>query len=785
MALMMGLVLASVSVAALFSPLQAAQAVEQKIAFHLPAQDLNAALLSFAREADLQLVYDVSLVQGRRSSAIDGTLTPEEGLSRLLAGSGLTYRFTGVHSVALERLPADATTLAPVTVEGAQSRAEESAFGPVAGYVAKHSATATKTDTPILETPRSVSVVTNEELEQRQPTSLSEALGYVAGVSAASRGGDDRYDWFSIRGFDASTSLFRDGLQAQGGDSKIEPYALERIEVLKGPASILYGQVSPGGMINAVTKRPSQDNFGEVETLVGTDNHTEGRADVSASLNDDKTLAARMVLLKKNSDTSVKYSKDDRDYAMLSLAWTPDDGTSLTVMGDYRHDETVFPPALPAEGTAYAGRFGTVSRDLFVGAVGSEELKRDQYSIGYNLDHSFNDHVSFTQNARISIADSPDFFGVRAGSLNADGRTVSRYTFAGKVYRNTDEVDNQLHLKGDTGPVNHHLIAGVDYSQDRYVFNYGIGTASDLDIYNPDYGGTYVKPAIDSGSTTLTKQTGVYLQDQAKMGDHWTLTLGARHDNATVKAIDYSDGSFSRQDDHATTWNTGLVYLFDSGLAPYVSYATSFLPNTGTDSSGKAFHATTAQQGEMGVKFQSPGSGSMTTLSAFDLVEDHVLTADPNDSNFQVDGGQWESKGVEVESRLGLGYGFRLISTATMMDVRIIKSNDGNEGHHPAGVPNHMASVWLDYEVKTGQLQGLGMGAGVRYVGERPVDSSSSRTADAYAVTDLGIRYQLDSLGLGLTASNLFDTAYVQCRDASDCAWGQGRSVIGSVKYRW
>lgn len=762
------------------------QRAEKKLSLHLPAQDLNDALLSFARTAGLQLVYDVTLVQGRTSAALDGEMSAQEGLSRLLSGSGLTYRFVAPGTVALETMPTNgAMTIAPVTVTGTTSGPVENAYGPVSGYVARRSATATKTDTSILEIPRSVSVVTGEELSQRQPTSISESLGYVAGVEAAARGGDDRYDWFTIRGFDASSSLYRDGLNAQGTDGKIEPYALERIEVLKGPASILFGQVAPGGIVNAVTKRPSQDSFGEVETQLGTNNHIEGRADINAPLTNDKTVAARMVLLKKSSDTSVKYSPDDRDYALMSLGWTPTDTTNLTVMGDYRHDKTSFPPGLPAEGTAWASRFGKISQDFFVGSPDLESLERTQYSLGYAFEHKFTNQLSFTQNARTSVADTPDFFGVRAGSILADGRTLTRRNFAGKTYRGTNEIDSQVHLKGDTGPVQHHLIAGLDYMHNRYIFNYGMSAAPSIDLYDPVYqNGVYNRPASTYSSVARTTQTGVYLQDQAKIADRWTLTLGARRDLATVKNTD-STGTYSRQDDNAVTWNAGLVYQFDNGIAPYASYATSFLPNSGTDSSGHSFNPSTAQQGEVGVKYQPPGRDSMITLSAFDLVQDHVLTADPADTNFQVDAGQWESKGFELENRLALGYGFRLISAATLMDVKIKKSNDGNQGRRPAGVANQMLSTWLDYEVKTGDLQGLGMGAGVRYVGDRPVDSSSVGTAPGYAVADLSLRYQLDSLGFGLSATNLFDTAYVQCRDATTCAWGQGRSVIGSIKYRW
>lgn len=761
------------------------------IAFDIPAQDLNGALLSFADRAGVEIFYELATVQGLRSAPVTGALTAQQALGQLLAGTGFTFRFTGAGRVVLERIAGEgAMQLDPVTVEGASPAApEETAWGPVQGYVAKRSASATKSDTPIQETPQSISVIGKDQIEAQQPNSVTDALRYTAGVVAESRGLDNRYDWMIIRGFDASSFVYRDGLAAQGTNGRMEPYGLERIEVVKGPSSVTYGQMAPGGIVNAVTKRPTDSPLREIEVIGGSFDHREVRFDVSDNLTGNKEWSARLTGLIRESDTFVNYAVDNRRFIAGALSWKPSADTDLTVLVDYRKDQTSFPSWLPASGTVLYNPYGEISRDFYTGDPDLNSMSRDHVSVGYTFDHTFNDTWSFSQRVRYSKVEVPDFFVLSARGIAADNRTLRRNLFAGETSQEDIVVDSHVVARTATGLVAHEILLGIDFLRDDYVFNYGFGTDTGLDLFSPDYSRTLIRPDIDDGSDTLSRQVGLYAQDQMKIADKWVLSLGGRQDYVHSEITNYGESEHTSQNDKAFTWKSGLMFLSDSGISPYVSYATSFQPNntSGTAQDGSAFTPTTAKQYEAGMKYQPPGYNSFITASLFDLTQTDVLTTDPTDSNFNIQIGEVRSRGLELEGTASLDDGWRMVSALTVMDSEITKSNNGDQGLRQIGVPRYMASLWADYTFSDGYLEGLRLGGGARYIGEAIGDTGAPIFyVPDYAVFDAMISYKLtDSVELGLNAKNLLDQEYATCRSATQCVWGTGRTVLASAKYRW
>jgi len=764
--------------------------------YDLPAGALAASLNRLAVISGLQVVYDAGLTQSLQAPAVSGTLTREVALERLLAGSGLTFRFTGPNTVQIERLPqgSSAAVLPPVRVQGAVPQTE-TAWGPAEGITAKRSATATKTDASILETPQSISVVTRENMDTRNVQSVNEALRYSAGVKVEPYGPDTRHDWIFVRGFDASVQgLYMNGLRWQAGQiaGRIDPYGLERVEVLKGPASVLYGLAQPGGMVNLVTKRPGMGNFGEVRVEGGNFDRFQGSFDVNTEASPQWQF--RVTGLVRDSETQVDFIDDNRMFIAPALTWRPNDATSLTVLANYQQDNTSAAQFLPAIGTVSGTPFGKIPRGRFLGDPNWDQFDREQYSLGYMLEHELNDTWTLRQNLRYNGIDT-SWKQLYTNALQADNRTLTRFAFQGDIHTDVFAVDNQAQAKFETGPLMQHtLLFGLDTSLAKRDNFQRRAAGPNLDLYNPVYG-----VAIPTNLPVIANldekiyQTGLYAQDQVKIADHWVVTLNGRQDfvreNGSAGPTATAARVNTKREDDAFTWRGGVTYLFDNGLAPYASYATSFLPTAGRDFSGRPFNPTESEQYEAGLKFQPPGSNSSVTTSVFDLTQTNVLTADPaNGATFQVQTGEIQVRGYELEGTVNLMPGLNVIGAYTYLDAEITSTNTVAErGKRPSGIPKHASSLWGDYTIQTGDFKGLGFGAGVRYTGETPGTNAGAFMVSSYTLYDAMLRYDLnDAWRFGLNVSNLFDQEYVsQCATANGCYFGNGRTVIASMRYRW
>ncbi|WP_244491015.1 TonB-dependent siderophore receptor [Paramesorhizobium deserti] len=681
-----------------------------------------------------------------------------------------------------------------------QSRIED-ASGPVDGFVASRSATGAKTDTPLIENPQSISVVTADQMAAQNVESIGGALRYTAGVVSELWGMDTRGYGLQIRGFNVSDEAFyKDGLRLKGSDFatflSLDPYGAERLEVLRGPASVLYGQNSPGGIINYVSKRPTGETFREIEVSAGSFNRYQTQFDMGGKADDDGVLSYRITGLLRDGETNVDFVNDDRIFIAPSLKWQPDADTSLTLLATYQRDRTGWGiQFLPADGTVFPGLDGKrLPNSRFVGEPAFDEFNPTLAMIGYEFEHRVNETWLVRQNARYSYLYNGEQLGVFGGGANPnpdldpgldpDGHTYHRYADAGRSKLGTFAIDNQTEATFDTGPLNHTLLMGLDYQYTDYDDWGASGTVAPLDdIFNPVYGAPVTDLTPYMNTDTRQWQVGIYAQDQIKY-ENWVLTFGGRQDwtnNRTLHKL--SDGA-SEQSDNAFTGRAGLVYLSDTGLAPYVSYSTSFYPELGTGSDGTPFEPETGRQYEVGVKYQPPGWNSFFTVAAFDLTRENVVRSFGND-RFQT--GKIRSRGIEVEGVASLDSGWDIKLAYAYTDMEIVDDADGTGGNTPYGVPRNRLSLWGDYTFRSGRLEGLGFGGGMRYLGSSFGDDANSFEVPSATLFDAAIHYDWKNMKFQLNASNLFDKQYVAtCYSrSSGCFYGEGRKITGSIKYRW
>ncbi|WP_374981608.1 TonB-dependent siderophore receptor [Pseudomonas solani] len=778
--------LASALLATLATPMQAHSseaASEQRqpqFQFDIPSQPLLDALGEFTATTGIAVLRTTEEQLAGQAPAVRGRYTADQAMGLLLQGSGLSFRH-GAGSITLERPSGDGTLdLSQIDISAS---GQQSAFGPVSGYVATAAGTATKTDTPIIETPQSISVVTRDQITDIHAQSLRDVLGYTAGVIATEA--DDRLtDTFVLRGFQISGSTFRDGMRYMSNiyDGTQEPYGMERVEVLRGASSVLFGQAAPGGIINVVSKLPTREELHEIKAETGSNDRHQLATDHGGALTD--TLSYRFTALQRRSDTTTDHVPDDRTYIAPSLTWQPDDATSLTLLASYQKSRTAYVYGLPAEGTVLPNPNGHISRHTFTGEPGYDKSVITAWDIGYRFEHAFNDDLKVRQNLRYFESEN-DMPSVWLDSfIDPQMTTVAR----GAQDRVDDSrnfvVDTQLEARFHHQRVEQTVLAGVDYGDrhlqtDRYDYD-----LTPLNVFNPVYGGTFTArgPAPFS-SRNRTRQSGIYLQDQIKFDEKWVLLLGGRQDWAKQKEDALYGNDRSRQDSDAFTTRVGLVYLADNGLAPFVSYSESFEPQAGRSRAGQDFDPTEGEQYEIGIRYQPPGSNALYSAALYQLTRSNVLTTDPVNTNFQVQTGEIRSRGLELEAKADIGSNASVNASYAYTQAEVTKSNSGNEGQKTGGMPRNMFSVWGDYrfgQVGPGELRA---GTGVRYVDEVPGLFSTRIVAPSYTLVDAMLGYAMGPWDLTLNVTNLTDEDYLSYTYAA--FYGAERQVTAGVAYRW
>lgn len=692
-----------------------------------------------------------------------------------------------------EAAPATATEAAAVPLEEITVGAE-TGTGPVVGYVAHETVTGSKTDTPILEVPQSISVVTRDQMDARAVQNVGEALDYSAGVVSEPFGTDPRFDAPIIRGFSAANSQYLNGLKLMRdqGMVSIEPYGLERIDVLRGPSSVLYGQGNPGGLINMISKRPVFRSFGEVNGLAGTFDRYVGSFDVGGAIGEtpeSATVAYRLTGLVRQSGTQTDDVDDDRYFIAPAVTFKPDDATSLTLLASLQYDEPDSPVGLPAEYTVLAPQGRRLSRSLYLGDPGFDSSNRTLTNLGYEFAHEFDNGLKFRQNARYTRLNW-DYQSLYFNGLDATNPDIAnRGSSFNDEALGTFTMDNQFEGSFETGPLAHTVLAGLDIRRHDTNTHTEFGTAPSIDVFDPRYDARIGRNIwYDSRTDGTLSQVGLYGQDQVRL-DKWLLTLGLRHDWATTDSTTKSNYGDSAQDqsDSAFTGRVGLTYLFDNGLAPYASYSTSFEPVIGNMPAvlgGAAFEPSEGEQVELGVKYQPIGWNAFVTGAVYDLTQTNVSSTRVIDGvSYTVQNGEVKVRGAELSAVASLADGLDLILNYTYMDAEITKGD--NAGNRPANVPMHSANVWLDYTLKSGALEGLGAGAGVRYVGERYNLDTNTIKLSANTLVDAALHYERGAFKASLNVNNIADVNYVSTCGNFGCYYGDGRTILGQLTYKW
>ncbi|MFJ7797409.1 TonB-dependent siderophore receptor [Pseudomonas sp. NPDC096950] len=783
------------------SQLIAAEQASSVRAYNLPAAPLASTLNQIASQAGLALSLNPSLAAGKTSAPVNGQFDATGALREALRGTGLQLEQSSTGTYSLVAVPEGVMALPETAVIGVENA--ESAWGPVEGYLATRTAAGTKTDTALVEAPRSISVATRQQMEDRGVQNLDDAVRYMPGITASSYGSDTRDDWLRVRGFEPTQ--FLDGLPLPRGvysNPKQETWNLDRLALLRGPASSVYGQTPPGGLLDMVSRRPSAESSNEIQLQYGSDNHRQISFASTGKIDEEGRFLYGLSGVLRDSGTQVDHVDNKRYNIAPSLTWNIDPDTKLTLLTQFTRDDTgITSQFLPVQGTKIRSPLGDISHHKNLGDPDWEYYDRTYYALGYAFEHRFNDVWQFKQNLRYTKSD-----------LSFQALTPGAYPFTqvdaqGNVGRSSTSVDEDIsqfavdnNLQGDfaTGDIRHTLLIGLDHQRSNNNYTSIFGDGLTTNVNNPIYGQPIERPSRSTAFYDYdqkTYQTGVYVQDQMAL-DQWRLTLGGREDWVHTGTTFFNKGDATNTErDKKFSGNAAVSYVFDSGFVPYLSYAESFQPTSkATSSPTDSFKPTEGKQWELGIKYQPPGSNTLLTAAVYDLTQKNVSVTTTNSDNVSITSqtGEVKVKGLELEAVSDVTDNLKVIAAYTLAKSEVQKGNF--KGNRLQLMPNQQASLWADYTWHNGVLDGFGIGAGARYTGNTYGDQGNTwlGKADAYTVFDAAVHYDLGRLdnslkgaSLALNATNLFDKDYISTCDSFYCYYGDQRSVVASASYKW
>lgn len=654
---------------------------------------------------------------------------------------------------------------------------------------------ATKTETPFNEIPQALSVIENEEWQARGARTVQRAADYTPGVFTNQIGASNRFDYLVLRGFsDGSLSnIFLDGLKLLGDTNShssmtIDPWFLDSIEVVRGPASVLYGQASPGGVVALNSKQPQFQQAGEARFTLGNNSQRSAAFDLTGPLGANQRVAYRLLGLANAADTQFGPVEEERYAIAPSLTWDITDATSLTLKAYLQEDpEGGYHAGLPYEGTVVDRNGRRISNNFFEGEEEHDRYERTQRMLGYALEHSFNE--AWTGRQQLNYLNSD----VELSQVYAYDWAPGSDNHLVRYYSGADEsleawtLDNQLEARLSTGFIEHTVLIGADYQYRDNRVAWTSGLFPTIDAFDPQYGAGPVDMYAPAREKHELQQTGIYLQDQLALGN-WRLTLGGRYDWVDITNTNLDTQVASELDDTQFSGRTGLLYLFDNGFAPYVSYSTAFTPTSFADASGALLAPMEGKQIETGLKYQPAGTQDHYAVSLFRINQENVATKEqPTDPYRAI--GEIESQGLELEARAQLTERLRLQAGYSYTDVSYKRSNDGNEGNHVIYAPRHQASLWGHYTVDDGVFDGVDIGLGVRYYADIYADRANTAKVPEYTLMDATLGYDLghagfDGLSARLNVSNLTNEEYVAtCNSLEFCYFGAERSISATLSY--
>lgn len=664
--------------------------------------------------------------------------------------------------------------------------------------------TATKTSLEPEETPQAISVINSDDFENRGVSSVQQALRYAPGVNAELKGGSvTMYDNYNIRGFE-NNQMYYDGLVLQylvgwNLQPQIDPIALERVEIFKGPSSVLYGAMPPGGMVNLIAKSPQKERNTDISIATGSRNLVKASIDTTGQFG-DSNVYYRLIGSASHRDGQVDYTEEERYVIAPSIDWYVTDNTLVNFNFYYQNDPNMgMNSAMPASGSVWDNPNGSIDKNASMGDKNWSKFEREFWMAGYKIDHSFNENWSFLQNARFMKADlsQKNTYHTAAGWDPTTG-DLARNIYSTEESSKGFTIDNQLTGLVNTGAVEHNLLFGVDYQYLTGDSDYQeYGSAPSFNVFSPNnnqINSSSLSSVYQGLDDVRVEQIGVYFQDQMRI-NRVILMAGGRFDNYQSRS-DYSDAYAVTKtdiDQNNFSYRVGAMYEFDSGWSPYINYATSFEPVAGTNSTGKAFDPSIGQQVEGGVKYLSSDYSTSMTASLFHIIKSDVVVTDPTSNNYQDDiqVGEIRSQGLEFEGRTMLTDNWDISASYTYTDMEITEDST-YEGKTPIYVPKNAATLWTNYYVYNGILGGSRFGAGARYIGERQMDAANTDTVPDYTVVDLSLGYDLAYLtnslqgaAVNLSVNNLFDEDTFTCYDSANCWYGEERTVEFKFDYKF
>ncbi|GHC26109.1 ligand-gated channel protein [Kushneria pakistanensis] len=675
--------------------------------------------------------------------------------------------------------------------------------GPTRGYTAQASEAGTKTATPLAETARTINVVTRQQLDDQGVNNVNDALLYTPGAFTGLAGASKRSDVVSLRGFHGGDvdNTFLDGLRLQSDPGaysamQIDPFFLERMDVVKGPASSLYGRTMPGGMVSLTTKKPQSEQQGLFRLYGGSFDTYGAGIDMTGPLSDPGQGAYRVTALGSSSDTQFDLAKRERYAVMPQLTLYPDDDTDLTLQAYLQHDPAGdYHGAVPYDLSVSGARFGgTVDASWSDADPANDVFRRNQRLFSYQLQHRFSDNLTFNSRSRYTSMDVTVGQVYQAG-FTGNGAELARYYSGADEDLQAFSTDNNLQYELMTGEVAHTLLAGVDYQRRKNDVKFSSAGARALDPFSPDYSGNALTtaPNRDSDDTRRVQQGGVYLQDQMRW-NRWDLTLGGRQDFLDRRDHSHLSGATDSRSDKAFSGSASLMYRFDSGVAPYYSYSEAFNPSPDSSVDGAVPDPVKSHQHEIGVKYQPPGTRDLYQIAFYDLTQENVQQRTSVSPVTYISAGDIRSRGVELSASAALTERLNVLAGYSYNDIeyRDSVSQGGvniESGRTPVLSPEQTASLWMQYDFP----RGIRGGVGGRYVKGSYANAENTRKtddytlADAFVSVDLGeFSHELDGATLKLNATNLFDKKHVTgCFNESYCYFGDERQVTATLDYRF
>ncbi|MGF1519732.1 MAG: TonB-dependent siderophore receptor [Nodosilinea sp.] len=650
------------------------------------------------------------------------------------------------------------------------------------GYAPRNSSTATRTDTPLRDIPQSIQVIPRQVIEDQQVIRLDEAVRNVSGVTQGD-GFAGTLDRFTIRGFSQFSSLRNGFLEENIGFR--DPANIERIEVLKGPASVLYGSLEPGGIISVITEQPLAEPRYSGELLVGNDAFIRSAIDLTGPLSSDDSLGYRLNVAYETSEGFRGFDQGvERIFVAPVLAWQISDATRLVVDLEYLQDERPFDSGPVAIGD----RVADLPRNRVLGEL-NDVREVEEFRVGYLFEHQFNENLRLRNGFRYNSGDSFDL-AFRPVTLDEETGILSR-----NVRSNDDYLENyaaQTNLIGEfsTGSIDHTLLLGFDFNRRTNIGTQRrlpLGTTPSINIFAPEYG-LIATPDLSELTNVVrdgsdrTDTFGFYVQDQIEILDNLNLLVGGRFDIVEQQSFTHDTGESSGRSDAAFSPRIGILYQPIEPISLYASYSRSFAPNFGTAANGSFLEPERGTQYEISMRGEITNNLAVT-LAAYEVTKTNIATTDPNNDAFSISAGEQRSRGIELDVLGQILPGWNIIAAYTYADAQVTESNDFELGNLVQNVPRNSASLWTTYEIQSGTLEGLGFGLGLFYVGERQGDLENSFRLDSYLRTDAALYYRRDHWRAALNVKNLFDRSYIEGSEfgRTEITFGTPFTIIGSI----